>query len=418
MGTAPVSSANGVTPLPAVLAMVFIGSMGTGVLNSGVFFLAESKYGFGAAANFGLAVMFAALYIPSAALIGPVLRRAIERLPWLTTRGVLGAILVGIALLAGLPIVADVLERSEWWPSWPIWFTVGGYAVLTGILWPIVESYTSGGRAGRPLRAAIGRFNITWASALVIVFWAMAPLVHPRPLVVIAGVGVVHVLSLGLLVWFPRDPAKHAMEDVEPHPPVYFRLLVVAQVLLPMSYLVIGALQPLLPRLCEHAGAPPSWRTPLASVWLIARLVTFAAMERWDGWHGKWWTPLAGGGMLIAGVATAMASAWLVSGAASMALLAIGLGALGVGAGMIYAVALYYAMEVGQAEVGAGGRHEALIGAGYFVGPAIGLTLTQAIAEGWMREAAFEPTLLTLVVVLSVGLSVYGFRRCFRAKPV
>lgn len=409
--------AMGVTPLPAVLTLVFTCSMGTGVLNSGVFFLAKSRYGFDAAANFALAVMFAVLYIPSAAFIGPILRRMVERLPWLTTRAVLATILVMILLLTLAPIAADQFPAWNTWPSWPIWITVAGYAVLTGNLWPLVESYTSGGRKGERLRTAIGRFNMTWAAALVIIFWAMAPLVEVRPLVVIAGVGAVHLLSLILLSWFPRDPAAHASEHHEPHPPVYARLLNVSQVLLPMSYLVIGAVQPLLPRLCEHAGVPAAWQTPLASLWLIARLVTFAVMERWHAWHGRWWTPAAGAFLLIVGAGTAVASALLPAGSTGALGLGAGLVLLGVGAGMIYAVALYYAMEVGQSQVDAGGRHEALIGVGYLVGPVIGLSLTQVVAVGRLTSEQFEPTLLSVVVVISVGVTVIGFGRAVRTQP-
>ncbi len=416
-GHAGGSAPSGVTPLPAVLALVFTCSMGTGVLNSGVFFLANSRYGFDAAANFALAVMFAAFYIPSAAFIGPILRRVIERLPWLTTRAVLATIVLCISLLAVLPIAADQFPVWSPWPSWPIWVTVAGYAILTGNLWPLVESYTSGGRKGERLRTAIGRFNITWAAALVIVFWAMAPLVEPRPLDVIASVGAVHLLSLILLLWFPRDPAGHVTEHHEPHPPVYTRLLLVAQVLLPMSYLMIGAVQPLMPKLCEHAGAPAAWQTPLASLWLIARLVTFAMMERWHGWHGRWWTPGVGACLLIVGAGAAVASASLPAGTTGAMGLGAGLVLLGIGAGMIYAVALYYAMEVGQSQVDAGGRHEALIGAGYLVGPAIGLTLTQLVAVGRLTPESFELTLLSLVVVIALGVTIIGFGRALGRRP-
>jgi hypothetical protein len=56
-----------------------------------------------------------------------------------------------------------------------------------------------------------------------------------------------------------------------------------------------------------------------------------------------------------------------------MAWVLAGLVCLGVGLGVVYYAALYYAMAVGHAQVDAGGTHEALIGAGYTVGPAAGL---------------------------------------------
>jgi hypothetical protein len=50
-----------------------------------------------------------------------------------------------------------------------------------------------------------------------------------------------------------------------------------------------------------------------------------------------------------------------------------GLVAFGAGHGILYFASLYYAMAVGGAEVDAGGTFEALIGAGYVVGPLAGL---------------------------------------------
>lgn len=391
-------------PLPIVLALTFVCSVGTAALNSGVFFLAEARFNFDMKSNFALAVLFAIVYIPSAALIGPTLRRAIARLPWLTTRDVLCFTLAAIGVLAGLPLLADAIGPWAVWPSWSLWVTVAGYGILTGNLWPMVESYLSGGRKARALRVAIGRFNITWSGALVIAFWVMAPLVHPRTMHVIAGVGVLHLLVLMLAVRLPRDPAGHSDDDGHAHPPVYVRLLVVAQLLLPMSYLVIGAVQPLMPRLCAHVGAAKGWETPLASIWLIARLGTFAIMERWDAWHGKWWLPTVATVLLLLGAGLAVTSMLMPTGPASMAWLSVGLAAFGAGTGAIYAQALYYAMEVGRAEVSAGGRHEALIGAGYLVGPAVGLSLAALVSREVIPETSFEPGLLTVVALLCLAI--------------
>ncbi len=63
----------------------------------------------------------------------------------------------------------------------------------------------------------------------------------------------------------------------------------------------------------------------------------------------------------------------LVVTATSLPLMLAGLGILGVGVGVIYYAALYYAMSVGRAAIDAGGTHEGLIGAGYACGPLAGL---------------------------------------------
>ncbi|MCA9283477.1 MAG: hypothetical protein KDA30_15735, partial [Phycisphaerales bacterium] len=61
-------------------------------------------------------------------------------------------------------------------------------------------------------------------------------------------------------------------------------------------------------------------------------------------------------------------------------MLVIGLAALGIGAGAAYFGALYYAMELDSAKVDAGGKHEAIIGAGYAIGPILAALLLWILA--------------------------------------
>ena len=59
----------------------------------------------------------------------------------------------------------------------------------------------------------------------------------------------------------------------------------------------------------------------------------------------------------------------LVVGVPSLVAITIGLALFCIGHGIIYYAAIYYALRVGNAEVDAGGVHEALIGIGYVLGP-------------------------------------------------
>jgi MFS family permease len=97
---------------------------------------------------------------------------------------------------------------------------------------------------------------------------------------------------------------------------------------------------------------------------------------------------------------------------AARALVLAGLAITGLGVGMIYTAAFYYAMEVGDAEIDAGGKHEAFIGLGYLGGPVVGL-----IAYGAAQPhgpLSVTPSLLLLViagaivVVLGLGSVVWA----------
>ncbi len=100
--------------------------------------------------------------------------------------------------------------------------------------------------------------------------------------------------------------------------------------------------------------------------------------------------------MLLGALAMAGGFAVVVL-AGSLPLLFLGFGGMGVGLGVIYNAALYYAMSTGGAAVEAGGTHEALIGAGYAVGPLIGLAGT-ALGGG----AAIVGFVLALMAVSAV----------------
>jgi hypothetical protein len=77
----------------------------------------------------------------------------------------------------------------------------------------------------------------------------------------------------------------------------------------------------------------------------------------------------------------------------------------------IYTGALYYAMEVGQADVDAGGAHEALIGLGYALGPGCGLLAAGSIAAGLAPASSFESVVLVLVTIVVLAAVAFGIRR-------
>jgi len=395
-------------PLWAILAFTFIGSLGSGIVTNGIFFLAKHTYGFSDTENYLLGLLEGLTYIVGALGAGPVIRSFRES-PRGTTRGVLLCILIGLATACTLPI----LTRTPF--KWSVWSLVGCYAPISGALWPIVESYVSGGRSGPALRSALGRFNIVWSSATVAGYWVIGPLVQSQGALAIFLVAIVHVASLALFPFLGAEPARHIHEDHEPHPPIYRQLLVTFRVLLPTSYLVVMALSPFLPTLLDRLGVAIAWQTPLAATWMAGRLVTFTLLERWHGWHGRWYPAIAGFALLLGGFAVAVLCPHLGSGSGATALMLIGLGSFGVGMATIYAAALYYAMEVGQAEVEAGGKHEALIGLGYTGGPACGLLAGAAVQSGLIATDSFEPAVLMIVGAVALGAGGVAANRSWKA---
>jgi len=395
-------------PLWPVLSFAFLNSLGTGAVALGIFFIAEAQYHFTLAQNFGLGALFGVVYGPAALGVGPAVRALIRRKPEVTTRRVLGVIML---LCAGVCLMPALFQDE-----WAIWVLMPVYGILNGVLWPLTEGYVSGGRRGDALRAAVGKFNITWSGALVVAMWAATPLLAWKPLWVLGAQGVVHLAAILFLVAFTPDPATHSRRVPGEHPPIYERLLGVFRLQLPTSFVVISALEPFLPFALNRLEIDVEWKLPMVSVWMASRVGVFALMTRWGGWHGRWWTSLVGGGLMLVGFAAAVFASTLGAGAVPVGALLGGLVTTGVGVGVIYAAALYYALEVGLEEVDAGGTHEALIGLGYFVGPACGLIAALVTGLEWAPRAALEPIMLAGVWFVCITVGLYALAKAFRGN--
>jgi hypothetical protein len=309
-----------------------------------------------------------------------------------------------------------------------MWLLVCLYQPLTGILWPIVERYLSGGRSGHTLRAALGRWNAAWSSALVVglaaigaATWYWGPDRFAQPM--IAWLGAVHVVSVVLVLPMGREPGAHIAGRHDPHPPVYERMLTTFRILLPTSYIALTALSPFLPTVTARLGVPDAWQSPVGATWTAARVCTFLILERWHAWHGRWWPATAAVALLLGGFALSILAPHLVgrgdipaaalTGAnaplpplAPLGTVLLALGLIGVGLGMatIYTASLYYAMECERDEVEAGSRHEALIGLGYTVGPGCGLLGIASVSAGLAPTGSGDAVMLGLVGVIALGL--------------
>lgn len=418
--SAPLASARreGASPLWAGLAYSFFNSFATGVISNGIFFVTERGYSFDRFKNYALAGATGVVYIVGALTAGRVV--AALRSRWgLSERGVLAALMCIFFVLCAVP-------QCSWWlaargsrpPEFPIWFSVVAYNFFGGALWPIIESYVSGGRSGHDLRRALGLWNVVWSCALVFGILFIAPLIKEHAVLSVLLLGTIHILSLAILPAFPRNPPAHVEEHHEPHPPVYAKLLFTFRVLLPTSYTVLTALTPFLPFAAKKLASESlllQSMTPIA--WLLPRCVGFFVLDRWHGWHGRWSMPVVGGLLTLVGFAGAVLAPWLPIGGAAPLLFLGGLSLFGFGMSTIYTGAIYYAMAVGKAEVDAGGMHEGLIGVGYTVGPSFGLLAAFGVSRGIIPDHGFEPTVLGSVGVLALvvtGVVFWNIQRSAR----
>jgi hypothetical protein len=346
------------TPVRAVPigGLTFLCSLGTGILWNALYFIAEREYGFTQRDSLLLAFVNGLLYTAVAVNAGRVVGFLERRM---TPRAALGVVLMVQAALAPLVLIPS--------PAL-LWFAAVAMTALGALQWPIVQHYLASGRHGREMRNAIGWWNAAWMAATALGLAIAGPLESlglmrwAIPSLLLTNLG-----AMAFLMAFPKHPPHHDADAHAAHvPPSYRALLGAARVLHPMGYLVIGALSPILPYLFQALETLPSAQAPIGATWHVARLVAVIALWRTAFWHGR------GATLVVAGLLLSLGFALTVT-APSEGVLVVGLAAVGLGQGTIYYSAIYYGLAVGGAKVEAGGIHEALVGAGYFVGPGLGL---------------------------------------------
>ncbi len=351
-----------------ILGVTVTNSLATGVVWNGLGFITSREYHYSATETYSLFIASGTLYAIAALSCGKCLAKLHGRL---SPRAALMVLCAIQAMVAPLVYVGD--------SSAGVIVTVLVTSVTGACLWPIVESYVAAGRNPHATRRAVGKWCMAWMIAVALSLVLMGPLqrsdgwINPR--LALLALAPLSLLAIGCAWFLPVHPGHHE-HSTEPPPAHYVAQLRSARVLLPASYLLIGALNPLMPYVLDRLEMNPTYQTPLTALWLTTRVIVAGVMLELSHWRGRWSTLLLGALFLLVGFA-------LVVTAPSVGAIAAGLVLFGAGHGVIYYAAIYYALRVGSASIDAGATHEALIGLGYVIGPAAGLAGYLIGGGGW-----------------------------------
>lgn len=393
---------------PLLLA-VFLLSMATASAEHAVFFFTKEALGFGVMANLLLALVFGATYLAGAHRSHAIAEWAVRRMPDVgNERSVLLLILAAQVAIGGL--LAWSPTPVMFWALWPV------LGLVSGVQWPIVESYVVAGRPPRAAAKAISRFNTTWAIAVVLAVGVSGLLIAWWEPALFALCGLLNLVGIVvLLITFPKR-AQHLQADhPERIPPEVVRsyrpLIASSRWSMLSSYTLMFVLGPYLPEVFDALGYSVVMATLLAGVLYALRAVSFAWMGMWTGWHGKR-LPLALGAVALP------AGALLILLPSSIVPVLVGEVVFGFTAGVIYTASLYYGMIEKNASVEAGGDHEAVIGVGFCLGPLLGMAGHKLSATLGSTVAGMTLGLSPMIVVgLVGGLWPLGKREASRQQP-
>jgi MFS family permease len=360
-----------------------------------LFFYLRRIFGFGEAENLLTAALGGFVYIIAAWQGGKLAQRyGYVRLIYIGCGGVILSLVIGMVLTTA---TAQVMVFCLW--------TVG-----VCFIWPALEALISD-RAGAELAKMVGIYNVTWAAGGALGYFTAGVLIEKL------GMASLFWLPLGLtaveLALLPcaarllkKEKDRHGQEEnLTPAvlPAVAKRFLLMAWIANPFSYVAINTVIPLIPSIAEKLSLSTGMAGIVCSLWMFARLAAFAAFWRWTGWHYRFrW--LAGSFLLL----IVCFFGFLM--AQSIELLLVAQVGFGLSIGLIYYSSLYYSMNVTNNQGSNAGLHEAMIGAGLFIGPAVGA------ATLYLVPSAIGIGAWSVGGLLCIGFSGILFVKHYRKK--
>lgn len=401
-------------PSPPAVRVLFavegLASLGGNLLQVGIFFYTNRRFGWGPRENLTLAAAQGVVYVVGALLANALATRLPPRRALTIVHLVLAAIALS-TLLAGSPlgVVAAVLA----------------YTGVMALNWPILESLVSTGLSPHALARRIAVYNVVWAGAGALTLAVNGAIIDYWP----AGVFVITALSHGvsavLLMTDPHPPLPAGASVIPPVPadpePELLRVRTLAlwlsRISMPATYALIYALSALLPSLPPMQRIPTWAATLVGSAWLMSRWLAFLLLGFSAWWHTRPRSLVAAAWAMVAGfVAVAWMPSTLFAGtdavAIDLAWLVLCQIVIGFAIGLIYSASLYFGMVLSEGSTEHSGYHEALIGLGSILGPGAG-----AVVQ-WLRPgqtnlgvAAVAGVLLLSTLLASGASLVLGRRR-------
>ena len=353
-----------------------------------VFFLLQQQHGFGNRENLLTCALHGALYVPSAWVGGRFAKRH-----GLTTSLKVGFAGMAIAMLAGglLNSFAGVV------------FTLVLWTVAMCFTWPALEAFATHGESGEGMKRMVGIYNVVWSGCAGLMYFAGGMLFEglgARSLFWISA--GIFAVQYALTVWLERQPhspaqpvpaAAHEPEDAalhQPIPPQTF--LKMAWLANPFSYIAMHSFLAVIPGRSAELGLSVTQSGWFWAVWFLARVGCFVLLWQWGGWHYRFrW-------MLAAFLSLIAAYTVLLLGKSFAVLLAAQV-VFGLATGLLYYSSLFYSMDVGETKGEHGGIHEAAIGLGICLGPAVGA------AALYLAPAQPHAGVLGVTALLVVGLA-------------
>ncbi len=377
-----------------------VNSFATVLFFNYLYFLMQRQFGFGDKRNFALAAALGLIYSVAAGWGGRVAQR----------QGYFFTLKVGFTVMAAGLAACWLLDS----PAGKI-LAACGVTLGMCFIWPTLEALVSDGESAADLPRAVGIYNVVWAVANAGSYFVGGTLIETFGYKIIFTLPLALVFGqLALVFWLQREATEMARQAVnalpgpsappEPHRPASPRaraFLRMAWLANPFAYIAINTLIAAMPGIAAKFHLSPMSVGFICTLWCFVRVGAFAALWHWTDWHYRF-------GWLVAAFAALIVSFAAILLSPNLLVLIVAQIFFGVAIGLIYYSSLFYSMDAGDAKGEHGGIHEAAIGIGNCLGPAVG-ALSLQFLPGFPNSGAVAVTALLLCGL--GGLWAMGSRR-------
>jgi predicted MFS family arabinose efflux permease len=336
-----------------------------------LYFFLRSRFGFNDRDNLAVAALLGFAYIYMSWQAGRFAQR----------RGYFTALKFGFGVMLASLAIGSQLNSAWGQIAAAVSATLG-----MCFTWPTLEALVSEGETAATLPHAIGIYNIVWAMTNAVAFFVGGTLIAAFGFNSIFFVPMAILLAqMGLTFWLQnhaneisRIPGEViALPPPDPNrpSPAKARAFVhMAWIANPFAYIAINTLIAMLPGIAAKFQLSPMLAGFTCSLWCFARLGAFWGLWFWSGWHYRFRWLVVAFGVLMISVASVIA-------VPNLAVVLVAQLFFGGAIGLIYYSSLFYSMDAGDAKGDHGGIHEAVIGLGNCLGPAVGAASLEFFPE-------------------------------------